>query len=97
MEVRFNTLVICDNLWTKGCGSLPLCSRCEVEVESIEHNIFRCRFAQQVWLGFQFMACHEFHFIVSAIQWSDKLVLKFSSFSQAVDCLSQVICVAWSI
>lgn len=52
-KVCNNSLASRENLWRRNCAPDPVCPRCNSEIESIEHVLFRCAFACKVWSGLE--------------------------------------------
>lgn len=92
-----NALVTKENLCLRNCGWSPLCPRCKVEVESIEHVLFRCSLAINVWFRFPVVDCSGFSNIVSMLKWFNDLIVENLWVSDIGKILQLMACVGWCI
>lgn len=95
-RVCSNALASKENIWLRKCGSSPLCPRCLLEVETVEHILFRCPFSQ-VWALLPDIDSSCFPLIVSAVRWFNELVDKVLESSVEDPVITSILMVCWFI
>lgn len=84
-----------ENLFARKCARDPVCGICGVEVESIEHVLFRCEWTQKVWENCGASFQEPVNSVVSTKRWINDIFSEFGSlFSKKLGTISQI---CWGI
>lgn len=95
LRVLKNAIASKENLFKRKCSRSPLCPICHLEVETIEHSLFRCSWTHSIWSNCGLSFHDPIQSIVSAAKWFDNLVNPPSPLSKASLALIAQIC--WGI
>lgn len=88
-KVCCNALAFRENLWIRKCCSSE-CLVCALEIESIEHILFRCPRAQDIWRLSKLDFVTNVESICSAIKWTCSLIENCYSSKKAYEKLAIV-------
>ncbi|KAM7482590.1 hypothetical protein LguiB_007173 [Lonicera macranthoides] len=96
-RVCSNAIASKENLWRRKYSDNPICPRCSQEVEAIEHIIFRCCFAIEIWHQFEVFNREGCGSVVSTAVWFNDMILSSINSVEARRKLSLVMIIGWFI
>ncbi|KAI8536299.1 hypothetical protein RHMOL_Rhmol10G0246800 [Rhododendron molle] len=91
-----NILATKENLFKRRCAKDNLCPICDCEVETIDHMLFLCPWANMVWFGCNIKPFGNLQGNASAVKWTDDMV-KVLGTNKATEFMGRVAVIAWHI
>jgi ribonuclease HI len=92
-----NAAPTAESLRSRAVPVSPWCPSCGLEVETIEHILFRCREAKSIWKHFEPIVRFKAANVVSIARWMEAICGAFQSSKAASDFLGKIITIAWGI
>ncbi|XP_058185931.1 uncharacterized protein LOC131303156 [Rhododendron vialii] len=96
-KVCRNRLATKENLMRRNCANNPMCPMCGKHSESIEHLLFHCKWAKNVWFKSPISGGIFPNNINSPLSWSIAAKEKMDTGSWSSDFLAKAIFIAWYI
>ncbi|KAI8534415.1 hypothetical protein RHMOL_Rhmol10G0087700 [Rhododendron molle] len=91
-----NILATKENLFKRRCAKDNLCPICDCEVETVDHMLFLCPWANMVWFGCNIKPFGDLRGNGSAVKWTDDMV-KVLGTNKATEFMGRVAAIAWHI